>query len=472
MARSLFVAIPLCLGLLGCQTIQLNGSECHHEGTSCDGNVLTQCERDTSYWPDRFALQERDCGDRTCVDLGGDEAFCALDDAPSPLCALQPDGPLCVDNTLIFCRDGYVLRVNECDADHTCSTAGWGACRTPAATLPDSSVPEPDAGGFDMDGGVTSTDECAGVDATLCLSVDSVGRCQGGALVDAWACPEGLFCGHVEGADACYGTPAWLPGVDCPSAGMEGFADTRQSCLDDETRITCHHGLVVDAVPCPGCHELALGGPSFDCPRLLAKPRPRHARTQREHPALGARVRREPGLVDREPHDRGCTRQRQSLCAPGRTGASLRRDRRATEVPGAQGPARRSALPECAARSPRECGGSAPSDPRHGLGADAGWQVRTRMDVIFCHGLESGPHGRKYHALIRAEPPADTMRLYAPVPTVIIHGKGDEVVPIAVSRDFAAAYPDDVRLIEVDDEHGLAQSLDRIVAETRALLAS
>ncbi|NCQ34247.1 hypothetical protein GW813_04035 [bacterium] len=94
------------------------------------------------------------------------------------------------------------------------------------------------------------------------------------------------------------------------------------------------------------------------------------------------------------------------------------------------------------------------------------------MDVIFCHGLESGPHGRKYHALIRAEPPADTMRLYAPVPTVIIHGKGDEVVPIAVSRDFAAAYPDDVRLIEVDDEHGLAQSLDRIVAETRALLAS
>jgi len=288
MARSLFVAIPLCLGLLGCQTIQLNGSECHHEGTSCDGNVLTQCERDTSYWPDRFALQERDCGDRTCVDLGGDEAFCALDDAPSPLCALQPDGPLCVDNTLIFCRDGYVLRVNECDADHTCSTAGWGACRTPAATLPDSSVPEPDAGGFDMDGGVTSTDECAGVDATLCLSVDSVGRCQGGALVDAWACPEGLFCGHVEGADACYGTPAWLPGVDCPSAAMEGFADTRQSCLDDETRITCHHGLVVDAVPCPGCHELALGGPSFDCPRLLAKPRPRHARTQREHPALGA----------------------------------------------------------------------------------------------------------------------------------------------------------------------------------------
>ena len=75
-------------------------------------------------------------------------------------------------------------------------------------------------------------------------------------------------------------------------------------------------------------------------------------------------------------------------------------------------------------------------------------------------------------ALSRAEPPADGMRLYAPAPTVIIHGTGDEVVPIAVSHAFAAAYPDDVRLIEVDDEHGLAQSLDRIVAETRALLGS
>jgi len=162
------------------------------------------------------------------------------------------------------------------------------------------------------------------------------------------------------------------------------------------------------------------------------------------------------------------------------------------------------------------------------------------MDVIFCHGLETGPHGRKYHALHdagldiiapdyldlnlaarvdalvpvleaadhpvvvgssyggitalcasirvteaghpitglvlcapalgRTEPPADTMRLYPPVPTVIIHGTGDDVVPIDVSRAFAATHPDGVRLIEVDDEHRLAQSLDRIVAETRAFL--
>lgn len=73
-------------------------------------------------------------------------------------------------------------------------------------------------------------------------------------------------------------------------------------------------------------------------------------------------------------------------------------------------------------------------------------------------------------ALGRSEPPADTMRLYPPVPTVIIHGVGDNVVPIEVSRSFAAAHPDDVRLIEVDDDHRLIGSIDRIVAETRGFL--
>lgn len=162
------------------------------------------------------------------------------------------------------------------------------------------------------------------------------------------------------------------------------------------------------------------------------------------------------------------------------------------------------------------------------------------MDVFFCHGLESAPHGRKYQALTgagldvtapdfrnlaladrvarlvpllrgadrpvvvgssyggitalcaavevtgagaevtglvlcapalgRREPPATNMALVAPVPTVIVHGTRDDVVPISVSRAFAAANPGRVTLIEVDDEHRLAGSLDRIVAETRALL--
>ena len=163
------------------------------------------------------------------------------------------------------------------------------------------------------------------------------------------------------------------------------------------------------------------------------------------------------------------------------------------------------------------------------------------MNVIFCHGLESAPHGRKYlalreagfavtapdfrnmnlaarvdtltavlasadeeptlvgssyggltalcasilhserggavrglvlcaPALARAEEPAATMALVPPAPTTVIHGTRDDVIPIGVSRAFAAEHPS-VHLIEVDDGHRLAESLAVIVAATRAIAA-
>jgi hypothetical protein len=49
-----------------------------------------------------------------------------------------------------------------------------------------------------------------------------------------------------------------------------------------------------------------------------------------------------------------------------------------------------------------------------------------------------------------------------PAPTVIIHGRHDETVPIADSRAYAAKYPDDVRLMEVDADHDLNPHLDLI----------
>lgn len=158
--------------------------------------------------------------------------------------------------------------------------------------------------------------------------------------------------------------------------------------------------------------------------------------------------------------------------------------------------------------------------------------------VVFCHGLESTPHGSKFQALRAAglpvvapdfqgqdlaarvatlapvlaahpdvvivgssyggltalvgairhveaggvvrglvlcapalwwsEPPADAMRLYPPTPTVIVHGRGDDVVPVAGSEAFAAAHPG-VRLVLVDDGHRLAASIAVIVAEARAM---
>ena len=164
------------------------------------------------------------------------------------------------------------------------------------------------------------------------------------------------------------------------------------------------------------------------------------------------------------------------------------------------------------------------------------------MNIIFCHGLESHPHGRKYEyltraglsvdapdfrglelaarvdkleghldavggaplligssyggatalcaamrrharnervsglilcapALARPEPPIDTMELFAPAPTIILHGVRDDVVPIEVSREFAARDAN-VKLIELDDVHDLRGSLPELLGAVYAFIES
>lgn len=51
------------------------------------------------------------------------------------------------------------------------------------------------------------------------------------------------------------------------------------------------------------------------------------------------------------------------------------------------------------------------------------------------------------------------------VPTLILHGQGDDVVPIEHSRRFAAGRAN-VRLVELDDGHQLVRSLPALLAET------
>lgn len=56
------------------------------------------------------------------------------------------------------------------------------------------------------------------------------------------------------------------------------------------------------------------------------------------------------------------------------------------------------------------------------------------------------------------------------VPTLILHGTRDEVVPIERSRTFASG-KDFVRLVELDDGHELVGSLPTLLAESEAFLA-
>jgi pimeloyl-ACP methyl ester carboxylesterase len=67
---------------------------------------------------------------------------------------------------------------------------------------------------------------------------------------------------------------------------------------------------------------------------------------------------------------------------------------------------------------------------------------------------------------IRHDLQVDGLRYLEPVPPAapitIIHGYHDETVPIQRSRDYAAHFPDKVRLIEVDADHDLNDHLEFI----------
>ena len=73
-------------------------------------------------------------------------------------------------------------------------------------------------------------------------------------------------------------------------------------------------------------------------------------------------------------------------------------------------------------------------------------------------------------ALHHSEPPVvNVQRLYPPtgLPTRIIHGIHDEVVPIRASRRYAS---DGVVLIETEDDHSLRSSMDDMLMSVRLLM--
>ena len=51
--------------------------------------------------------------------------------------------------------------------------------------------------------------------------------------------------------------------------------------------------------------------------------------------------------------------------------------------------------------------------------------------------------------------------LQRPIPTLILHGKQDEVIPITASRDFALSRPW-VELVELDSDHALGNVTEEI----------
>jgi hypothetical protein len=89
------------------------------------------------------------------------------------------------------------------------------------------------------------------------------------------------------------------------------------------------------------------------------------------------------------------------------------------------------------------------------------------------NGLETRHHvtgtmrriGWAFHEDARALPELPVVR----IPTLVLAGTRDEVIPIADVRDWVARTPT-ARLVELDDGHELVASIDRIWEEARGFL--
>jgi len=102
----------------------------------------------------------------------------------------------------------------------------------------------------------------------------------------------------------------------------------------------------------------------------------------------------------------------------------------------------------------------------HMLGPEAmeTWEREGALEMEDGAGVPTPVHWGFYEESLRQ--PA---RPEVPCPTLILHGRNDEVVPVDGSRRYAEEH-EHVRLIELDDDHSLMGSLDRIAREATGFL--
>jgi len=91
-------------------------------------------------------------------------------------------------------------------------------------------------------------------------------------------------------------------------------------------------------------------------------------------------------------------------------------------------------------------------------------EERARWEAAGAAPITHPAFGREVE--VRYDLHADSLRYLEPVPppapTVIIHGRQDEHVPIRHSEAYASGFPGDVSLVEVDAGHDLNDHLDVI----------
>lgn len=83
-------------------------------------------------------------------------------------------------------------------------------------------------------------------------------------------------------------------------------------------------------------------------------------------------------------------------------------------------------------------------------------------------------HGFQQELPLRYTFHEDGLRYTSPVlpaaQTTIIHGTGDQTIPIHHSREYAATHPDKVRLLEIDADHRLTDRNELLWEQTQSFL--
>lgn len=104
--------------------------------------------------------------------------------------------------------------------------------------------------------------------------------------------------------------------------------------------------------------------------------------------------------------------------------------------------------------------------PRLGPEARQSWEATGQMAVYHYGEGRSLPLSYEF---VRDARQYDDTRLDRPIPTLIFHGRRDDVVPVDASRQYARSRPY-VRLVELDDDHALGATLDAIWEGSAAFL--
>ncbi|NJL83967.1 MAG: alpha/beta fold hydrolase [Chloroflexaceae bacterium] len=102
------------------------------------------------------------------------------------------------------------------------------------------------------------------------------------------------------------------------------------------------------------------------------------------------------------------------------------------------------------------------------LGEEQVQQWRSSGSLPIYHYAEAKPLPLNYNFVRDAEQ-YDDRQLQRPTPTLILHGKFDETVPIEASRDYARSRPW-VKLVELESNHSLTDALPLLWSETQAFL--